>query len=153
MKASFRGITRTVLFFSVTLVFFLGSSYSKDSQALVDKVWEYSLAHPDGFTIHIPDFEEPTYGIAVAYAYTQFSHSKESLPRVIKHAMEHDGYVGGWLDTDTGLYYFDSSKLFPETEREAAIAFGLENKQLAIYVISTGETIDLTDFPVPPGYN
>ncbi|MBP5483265.1 MAG: hypothetical protein J6X99_03265 [Bacteroidales bacterium] len=71
----------------------------------------------------------------------------------MKHAMEHDGYVGGWLDTDTGLYFFDSTRLFPETEREAAIAFGLENGQLAIFVISTGETIDLTNLPVAPGYN
>ncbi len=115
-----------------------------ESQTLEDKVWEYSQTHPDGFTIHIPDFTEPTYGIAVSYAATQNSHSKESLPKVISHAQEHDGYVGGWLDTDSGLYYFDSTKLFPEDQREQAIAFGKENGQLSAYVISTGESIDLT---------
>lgn len=113
-------------------------------QSLADKVWEYSQTHPDGFTIHIPDFTEPTYGIAVSYAATQNSHSKESLPKVITHAQQHDAYVGGWLDTDSGLYYFDSTKLFPEDEREQAIAFGKENGQLSAYVISTGESIDLT---------
>ncbi len=115
-----------------------------ESQTLTDKVWEYSQTHPDGFTIHIPDFTEPTYGIAVSYAATQNSHSKESLPKVISHAQEHDGYVGGWLDTDSGLYYFDSTKLFPEDQREQAITFGKENGQLSAYVISTGESIDLT---------
>ena len=30
----------------------------------------------------------------------------------------------GWQDTDTGLCYFDSTKLFPEDQRDQAIAFG-----------------------------
>ena len=51
----------------------------------------------------------------------------------------------GWQDTDTGLYYYDSAKLFPEDQRDQAIAFGIENEQEAIYVISTGETIDLIE--------
>lgn len=113
-------------------------------QDIADKVWEYSQTHHDGFTIHIPDFTEPTSGIAVSYAATQNSHSKASLPKVIAHAREHDGYVGGWLDTDSELYYFDSTKLFPEDEREEAIAFGKRNGQMSAYVISTGESIDLT---------
>ncbi|MDO4827316.1 MAG: hypothetical protein Q4B16_07180 [Bacteroidia bacterium] len=115
-----------------------------DVQNLVDKVWAYSQTHPDGFTIHIPDFSEPDYGIAVSYAATQDSHSKASLPMVISHAQEHDGYVGGWLDADSGLYYFDSTRLFPEDERDEAIAFGKANGQISAYVISTGESIDLT---------
>ncbi len=129
---------------AVALCFCASCKKQTEPQSLVDKVWEFSQTHPDGFTIHIPDLTEPTSGIAVSYAATQDSHSKSSLPMVISHAQEHDGYVGGWLDTDSGLYYFDSTRLFPEDERDEAIAFGKENGQMAAYVISTGESIDLT---------
>ncbi len=115
-----------------------------ENQDLVDRIMEFSQTHPDGFTIHIPDFTEPDSGIAVSYAATQNSHSKSSLKKVITHAKEHDGYVGGWLDTESGLYYFDSTKVFPEDKRDEAIAFGKENGQRSAYVISTGESIDLT---------
>lgn len=57
----------------------------------------------------------PTTGIAVSYAATQNSHSRESLTFVVEHALNHDGYVGGWLDS--------------------------ENGQKAVYIISTGEEI------------
>ena len=115
-------------------------------ESLVDLVWNFSVEHPDGFTIDIRTMEEPKKGIAVSYAATQGSHSRDKLPSVIKHALEHDGYVGGWLDTDSNLYYFDSTKLFPEDKREEAIQFGLDNEQMSIYVISTGESINLDDY-------
>ena len=115
-------------------------------ERLVDLVWEFSQSHPDGFTINIQTMEEPKAGMAVSYAATQNSHSREKLPFVIKHALEHDGYVGGWLDTDSNLYYFDSTKLFPEDKRDEAIQFGLDNDQKSIYVISTGESINLDDY-------
>lgn len=57
----------------------------------------------------------PTKGIAVSYAATQNSHSRESLTFVVEHALNHDGYVGRWLDS--------------------------ENGQKAVYIISTGEEI------------
>ena len=40
--------------------------------------------------------------------------SREQLDRVVEHAIRHDGYVGGWRNGDNGLYYFDSTRLFPE---------------------------------------
>jgi len=79
----------------------------------------------------------------VSYAATQDNHSRESRPFVVEHALSHDGYVGGWLDTESGIYYFDSTKLFPEDQRDAAIAFGVENGQHYAYVISTGEEIKI----------
>ena len=85
------------------------------------------MSHPDGFTLDIRTMTEPTEGIAVSYAETQGSHSREQLPKVIVHALSHDAYVGGWLDTEDSLYYFDSSRLFPEDSLEAAIRFGREN--------------------------
>ena len=88
---------------------------SNDSiKATADKVWAYSLTHPDGFTLNVRTMTEPSEGIAVSYAETQDSHSRNQLDKVVSHALRHDGYVGGWLNREDGLYYFDSSKLFPE---------------------------------------
>lgn len=114
-----------------------------DVEAIAERVWEFSQSHPDGFTVDVRTMAEPTEGIAVSYAATQGSHSRESLPFVVTHALEHDGYVGGWLDTESGLYFFDSTKLFPEDRLEEALEFARQNGQQAVYVISTGEEIRL----------
>lgn len=111
--------------------------------ALSDSIWTFSMTHPEGFTLDIRTITEPTEGIAVSYAETQGSHSREQLPKVVAHALTHDGYVGGWLDTEDSLYYFDSSRLFPEDSLEAAIQFGRDNAQYAVYIISTGTTIEI----------
>ena len=110
-------------------------------QALADEVWRFGLSHPDGFTLDIRTMQEPTEGIAVSYAATQGSHTRASLAKVVAHALGHDGYVGGWLDSESGLYYFDSSRLFPEEQRGEALRFAQENGQQTVYVISTGEEI------------
>ena len=102
-----------------------------------DKVWTFSQSHPDGFTIDIRTMTEPTEGIAVSYAEAQNCHSRDQLDKVVSHALSHDGYVGGWLNTENGLYYFDSTKLFPETALKDAIQFGKENSQLAVFILST----------------
>ena len=121
------------------------AAQTRTEMSLEDQVWTFSQSHPDGFTLNIRTMTEPTEGISVAYAATQNSHSRKDLPQVISHSLSHSGYVGGWKESDTGLYYFDSSRLFPEDSLQAAIQFGLQNHQLSIYVISTGEEIDLRD--------
>ena len=111
--------------------------------SISDKVWDFSQSHPDGFTLDIRTMTEPTEGIAVSYAETQNSHSRDQLDKVVSHALSHDGYVGGWLNTDNGLYYFDSTKLFPETSLKDAIQFGKANGQYSVFILST-----YTDIPV-----
>ena len=113
-----------------------------DAAAIADKVWAFGQAHPDGFTLDIRTMTEPKEGIAVSYAATQNSHSREQLDKVVEHALQHDGYVGGWLFD--GLYYFDSTRLFPEDQLMEAIRFGRENGQRSVFVLST-----LTDVPIP----
>ena len=112
-------------------------------RAVADSVWAYSLQHPDGFTMDITTMTEPTEGVVVAYAATQGCHSRNQLGRVVRHALRHDGYVGGWLDTTDSLYYFDSSRLFPEDSLAAAIRFGNENGQIAVFVLSEGREVRL----------
>jgi len=67
----------------------------------------------------------------------------ESLEYVITHALQHESYVGGWFDSVTGLYYFDSTRIFPEDQLNETIQFGIENGQQSICVLSTGENISL----------
>jgi len=123
-----------------------GTEISADSlQHLADAVWEFSKSHPDGFTLELSTMTEPSEGIAVSYASTQSSIKRDQLDSVITHALNHDGYVGGWLDVKDSLYYFDSTRLFSEDSLDAAIAFGKENGQKAIFVISKGEEIRLDE--------
>ena len=111
--------------------------------AIADKVLAFSQTHPDGFTLDIRTMTEPTEGIAVSYAATQNSHSRDQLDKVVSHALQHDGYVGGWYNSENGLYYFDSTKLFPENNLKGALQFGKENGQHSVFILST-----YTDVPV-----
>ncbi len=110
---------------------------------IADKVWAFSQSHPDGFTVDIHTMTEPTEGIAVSYAATQNSHSRDQLDKVVSHALQHEGYVGGWFNSENGLYYFDSTKLFPENDLKGALQFGKENGQLSVFILST-----YTDIPI-----
>ena len=103
---------------------------------VADKVWAFSQSHPDGFTIDIRTMTEPAEGIAVSYAATQNSHSRDQLDKVVCHALQHEGYVGGWHNSEDGLYYFDSTKLFPEKDLKAALKFGKENGQHSVFILS-----------------
>ena len=114
---------------------------SSDAGAVADWVWTYSQTHPEGFTVDIRERKVPTEGISVAYAATQDRHSKDDLDFVVSHALAHDGYVGGWRNSEDSLYYFDSVRIFPENTPEEAASFALENGQLAAYVLSTGEEV------------
>ena len=112
---------------------------------LADSLWTFSQTHPDGFTLNISTWEMPTEGIAVAYSATQDRHDRDDLEFVVSHARSHGGHVGGWLDTETGRYYFDSVRVFPEDSIAQASQFGRENAQIAIYILSSGKEIRLED--------
>ena len=113
----------------------------KEVSAIADQVWTYSQAHPDGFTLDIRTMKEVSEGIAVSYAATQDSHSRDKLEFVVRHALEHDGYVGGWFSSEDGLYYFDSTRIYPEDQLDEALKFGKDNGQYSIYILSTGTEV------------
>ena len=122
-------------------------SYTTSVVTLADSLWTYSQTHPDGFTLSISTWEEPAEGITVAYSATQDRHDRADLDYVVSHAQSHGGYVGGWLDTVTGHYYFDSVRIFPEDSLKQAIQFGIENEQISIYILSKGKEIRLESTP------
>ena len=108
---------------------------------IADKVWAFSQSHPNGFTLDLRTMTEPTEGISVSYAATQNSHSRNQLDKVVNHAIQNDGYVGGWYNKENGLYYFDSTRLFPEDSLQEAIRFGKENCQQSVFVLSSSTEI------------
>ena len=110
---------------------------------IADKVWAFSQTHPDGFIINIRTMTEPTEGIAVSYAATQNSHSRDQLNKVVRHALQNEGYVGGWFNSEDNLYYFDSTKLFPENDLKGAIQFGKENGRFSVFILSTYTNIPI----------
>lgn len=114
---------------------------------LADSVWVFSQSRPEGFTLDIKSWKELKKGISVAYAETQNKHDREDLDYVISHAKEHEGYIGGWLNSEDGLYYFDSVRIFPENSIAQATEFGRLNGQDAVYVLSKGTEIRLLDDP------
>ena len=113
------------------------------TSSLADKVWAFSQGHPEGFTLDVRSMTEPSEGIAVSYAATQDSHSRNQLNKVVNHALQQDGYVGGWYNREDGLYYFDSTKLFPENALKDAIQFGKENGQHVVFMLSSSTGIPL----------
>ena len=121
-------------------------------ETVADWVWTYSQAHPDGFTVDIRERKEPTEGISVAYAATQDRHSKEDLGYVVSHALAHDGFVGGWWNSEDSLYYFDSVRILPESDTGDAVSFALENEQLAFYVLSSAEEVRIDHVIHPHEY-
>ena len=121
------------------------SSCNKGSEQSIDDitvaVWEYSQLHPDGFTVIIPQVQPVTQGISVAFEATQNSFGMQGLRFVVQHALLQYRTVGGWLNEDNELYYYDSVKIFADDETEEAMQFARENKQIAIYDITNDCTI------------
>ena len=128
----------------------ISSSYATeydDISSLADKVWMFGQSHPYGFTLDIRTMTEPTEGIAVSYSASQDSHSRSQLENVVSHAMQHNGYVGGWYNDADSLYYFDSTRLFSEDSLDSAISFGKENGQKSVFILSSREEISVASFP------
>lgn len=113
------------------------------TEQTADRVWAFAQSHPDGFTLDVRTMTVPSEGIAVSYAATQGCYSRSSLNVVVRHALAHDGYVGGWPDKETGRYYFDSTRLFPSDSLSAALLFGVDNGQHSAYILSSDTEIDL----------
>jgi len=112
---------------------------------LVERVLEYSKKNPYGFTLNIETLESVKFGFSVAFKETQDSFGAESLEKVIRHAMENDKTIGGWLDEESGSYYFDSVKVFSETEFKEAVKFAKQNEQIAFYNLTDEEEIRIEE--------
>ena len=110
---------------------------------LIERVWEYSQNNPDGFTLNLETFRPIKFGISVAYFETQGSHDKESIENVINHSLEHHKIIGGWLNEENEKFYFDSVKIFKNSELDKAIEFAKQQKQIAIFDLTNLKEIKI----------
>ena len=112
----------------------------KSIEAICTALVAVAAQNPDGFTYNIQEGKLQTTGVAVARKETQNSFGAEGLENVVRFALANNvPCVGGWRDSNTGLYYFDATEICDT--REEAIQRGKENEQLAVFDISECEEI------------
>ena len=104
----------------------------KDLFSAIQKI---AQENPEGFTVRIPSLEWVIEGYIAAYKDTQNCFGDEGLKKVIRHALDHALIVGGWLNEENKMFYFDSSKTFETLDK--AIQFGKDNNQIAIFDLNT----------------
>lgn len=103
-----------------------------------------AAANPAGFTYNVQTNEMQTSGYAVALAATQNSFGVDGLVSVLNLVTSEScpaSCVGGWMDSETDLYYFDATVIFED--RETAINFGRMQKQIAIFDLNNMQEIRL----------
>lgn len=106
-----------------------------------EQIEHIAQQNPKGFTY---SFFKETFvkeGFIVAFEDTQNSHDFSSLDKIIEHAENNCGIIGGWLNTEDGKYYFDSCKVI--YDKAEAIEFGKAQNQIAIFDMTTKQEIKL----------
>ena len=83
-----------------------------------------AAANPKGFTVNDKTLTPVTSGYAVAVRATQNSFGPEGLASVVDYAATDSEVTafGGWLDLESGLYYYDAVVITESFERAKAIA-------------------------------
>ena len=105
---------------------------------LITTLTAIAAANPYGFTFNVEQNEMQSTGYAVALEATQNSHGIDGLTSVVSLVTSVDcpaSCVGGWMDTESGLYYYDATVIIED--RAAAIAFGRLQGQIAIFHLDT----------------
>lgn len=108
----------------------------------ISSVAAIAAVNPEGFTVNYKSMELEKAGYCVALAETQNSFNREGLARV--YDVINSGRanaVGGWLDTESGLFYYDAVVVLQD--RAKAIELGRLNNQLAIFDLNKMEEIRL----------
>lgn len=101
-----------------------------------------AINNPQGFTFNLQTRQlVTTGGWVVAYKATQNSFGESGLRTCLEHASNHQNLVGGWLNEDNDLFYFDSVMIIED--KEEAIRVARDNEQIGIYHIDTDTYLDL----------
>lgn len=102
-----------------------------------------AMNNKEGFTVSAANLQPITKGYAVAVAATQNSFGIEGLANVVKYVSEHPeiNAFGGWYNSKNNMYYFDATVIVEDLE--VALELGRINKQLAIFDLKKGLSIDL----------
>lgn len=94
-----------------------------------------AAANPEGFTVDAKTLQPVTSGYAVAVKATQNSFNAEGLALVVDYAATDSEVTafGGWLDSETGLFYYDAVIIVETLEDARQIA--TREDQLAFYCL------------------
>ena len=92
-----------------------------------------ATANAQGFTVDAHTLQPVTTGYAVALAETQNSFGADGLARVIEFVNHTPGVnaFGGWLDSETGLFYWDATVIVSDCATAEELA--RRNGQLAFF--------------------
>ncbi len=105
---------------------------------LLERLLQIAAENPKGFTVTIPECEPVTKGWCIGHRDTQNSHGVKGLKRVIEHAAQTTGVVGGWKGYN-GRYYFDT--VIITFDGMEALDLKAEHGQDAIYNLETGKIV------------
>ncbi|MEN6384958.1 MAG: hypothetical protein ABFD79_07135 [Phycisphaerales bacterium] len=105
----------------------------------MEKIKQIARQNPYGFTYNLRKDNFVRYGYVVAYLETQDCFDDDGLEKALKHSLEHDGIIGGWLNDDNDKYYYDSCKVF--FTLADAIVFAKQNKQIALFDLTNQREI------------
>ena len=91
--------------------------------------------NPEGYTVDAQTLQPVTSGYVVAVKGTQNSFGDSGLRRVVDYQRTHKECTafGGWLDTETGLYYYDACIIVPTLGE--AMALAKVNEQIAFFCL------------------
>ena len=91
--------------------------------------------NPEGYTVDAQTLQPVTSGYVVAVKGTQNSFGDSGLRRVVEYQRTHQECTafGGWLDTESGLYYFDACVIVPTLGE--AMALAKANEQIAFFCL------------------
>lgn len=89
----------------------------------------------DGYTVNAYTLQPVKSGYVVAVKATQNSFGPDGLRRVVEYQRTHQEIAafGGWLDSETGLYYYDACIIVPTMAE--AIALAKANDQIAFFCL------------------
>lgn len=116
---------------------------SKFNPYLITAVLECTKKNPFGFTIAPDMLTEPVEGYAVACLATQGLHGTIGFLRALALALEYGMHFGGWLDTETGVWYWDAVHVFPMGQLREATQYAKDQRQIAFFDIANGVEIRL----------
>ncbi len=94
-----------------------------------------ATSNPEGFTVNAHTLQLIKSGYVVAVKGTQNSFGTSGLRRVVEYQSTHKEITafGGWLDSKSGLYYYDACIIVPTIGE--AIALAKANEQIAFFCL------------------
>ena len=107
---------------------------------IITAALEVAAKNPDGFTISWDMTEQPVTGYAVALP-NKGHHGTVGFLTALALAIEKTAYFGGWMDKNSGIWYWDTVEVYPLGQLEAAMKAGKRGGEIAIYDI--GNAVDI----------